>query len=135
MTRAAAERLTWFIAALGAVVVTAVTATQGSWAGASAAAGAAIALANWYVLKLLVDRLLGGSIQRQAGLAIVLIGKMGAFMGAVYLLLQGGYVQLIPFTLGVSTLMLGPLLGSFLHMFLTPPPNSKTESERVDAAR
>lgn len=131
MTRAAAERLTWFIAALGAVVSVAVTATQGAWAGASAAAGAAVALANWLVLKLLVDRLLGGSIQRQAGLAIVLIAKMGAFMGAVYLLLMGDYVQPIPFTLGVSTLMAGPLLGSLLHVLITP----KTESERPDAAR
>jgi hypothetical protein len=131
MTRAAAERLTWFIAALGAVVSVAVTATQGAWAGASSAAGVAIALANWLALKLLVDRLLGGSIQRQAGLAIVLIAKMGAFMGAIFFLLQRGWVQPIPFTLGVSTLMAGPLLGSLLHVLLTP----KTESERTDAAR
>ena len=131
MTKAAAERLTWFIAALGAVVSVVVTATQGAWAGASAAAGVAIALANWYVLKLIVDRLLGGSIRRQAGLAIILIAKMGAFMAAVYLLLMGGYVQPIPFTLGVSTLMAGPLLGSLVHVLTTP----KTESERADAAR
>jgi hypothetical protein len=131
MTKAAAERLTWFIAALGAVVSVAITATQGAWAGASAAAGVAIALANWFVLKLIVDRLLGGSIQRQAGLAIVLIAKMGAFMAAVYLLLMGGYVLPIPFTFGVSTLMAGPLLGSLVHVLMTP----KTESERADAAR
>ena len=131
MTKAAAERLTWFIAALGAVVSVVVTATQGAWAGASAAAGVAIALANWYVLKLIVDRLLGGSMRRQAGLAIILIAKMGAFMAAVYLLLMGGYVQPIPFTLGVSTLMAGPLLGSLVHVLTTP----KTESERADAAR
>ena len=131
MTRAAAERLTWFIAALGAVVTVAVTAAQGAWAGASAAAGVAIALANWFVLRLLVDRLLGGSIQRQAGLAIVLIAKMGAFMAGVYVLLSGGYVLPIPFTLGVSSLMAGPLLGSLLHVLFTP----KTESERPDAAR
>ena len=131
MNRAAAERLTWFIAALGTVVSVAVTATQGAWAGASAAAGVAVALANWLVLKLLVDRLLGGSMQRQAGLAVVLIAKMGGFMAAVFLLLQGGYVQPIPFTLGVSTLMAGPLLGSLIYVLTTP----KTESERPDAAR
>jgi hypothetical protein len=91
----------------------------------------AVALANWDALKLLVDRLLGGSIQRQAALAVVLIAKMGAFMGAVYILLQGGYVLPIPFTLGVSTLMVGPLLGSLVHVLFSP----KAESERPDAAR
>ena len=131
MSKAAAERLTWFIAGLGALATIAVTASHGVLAGASSAAGVAVALANWFVLKLVVDALLGGSIQRQAGLAIVLVAKMAAFMGAVFVLLYGGFVQPIPFTVGVSSLMAGPLFGSLVHVLTTP----KTESERPDAAR
>jgi hypothetical protein len=131
MTRAAAERLTWFIAGVGAVTIAAVAALRGPVPALSTAAGVAIALANWFALRMLVDRLLGGSIRRQAGLALVLIAKVGAFMGAVFILLQGGYVQPIPFTFGVSSLMVGPILGSLVLVLLTP----KTESEPADAAR
>ena len=129
MTRAAAERLTWFIVAVGAVTTAATAATHGRWPGVSSAAGVALALANWFALRLLVDRLLGGSIRRRAGLALVLVAKMGAFMGVAFLLLQSGYVQPLPFTLGVSSLMVGPMLGSLLHVLLTP------KTENADAAR
>ena len=77
-------------------------------------------------LRLIVERVIGGSLRRQAGLTFVLLFKMAGLIALVFLLLRGGLVEVLPFTLGVSSLMAGSLLGSFVHVLTAPA----VESER-----
>ena len=126
MTREASARLTWFIAGLGLLATLGLSLAYGVQAGASGALGAAVALANWFALRVLVDRIVGGSVKQQAGVALLLIGKMGGLMALAFVLLKSGWVQILPFTVGVSSLMAGALLGSLVHVLTAPA----VESER-----
>lgn len=126
MSRQLAARLTWFIAGFGVLAVVLMLVRSGVDAATSAAAGAAVALGNWFLLRLIVDRVIGGSVQKQAGLSFLLIAKMGGLIGLVFLLLRSGYVQVVPFTIGVSSLMAGAIFGSFLYVLTAKP----VESER-----
>jgi hypothetical protein len=126
MSRRLAVRLTWFIAGFGVLAVVLMLVRSGVDAATSAGAGAAVALGNWFLLRLIVDRVIGGSVRKQAGLSFLLIAKMGGLVGLVFLLLRSGYVQVVPFTIGVSSLMAGAIFGSFLYVLTAKP----VESER-----
>ena len=126
MSRHVAARLTWFIAGFGVLAIVLMQLRYGFDAAASAAAGSAVALGNWFLLRLIVDRVIGGSVRKQAGLTFLLLVKMGALIGLVFLLLRSGFVQVLPFTAGISSLMLGAIFGSFVHVLTAKP----VESER-----
>jgi hypothetical protein len=141
MSRELAARLTWFIAGFGVLAVVLMLVRSGVDAAASAGAGAAVALGNWFLLRLIVDRVISagsgtapalrggassGSVRKQAGLSFLLIAKMGGLIGLVFLLLRSGFVQVVPFTIGVSSLMAGAIFGSFLYVLTAKP----VESER-----
>ena len=126
MSRSASARLTWFIAGFGVLAVVVMQVLYGVDAATSAAVGGAVALGNWFLLRLIVDRVVGGSVRRQVGLSFLLIAKMGALIALVFLLLRSGLVELMPFTAGVSSLMAGALAGSFVHVLTAKP----VESER-----
>jgi hypothetical protein len=117
MTRSAAARLSWFIFGLGVAATAALYATRGPVAGRSAAAGAVVALGNWYLLRFIIGRVLDGRVRRKAAFSVLLFAKMGALIGVVFALLHSGFVQPIAFTIGVSSLALGTLLGSCVHIF------------------
>jgi hypothetical protein len=125
MSRAAAERLTNFILGLGVAVAVAVYFARGQFAGVSAAVGVAIAVADWYLLRLIVARVVEGNIKRQAAFAFVLFIKLGALMALVFWLLHRQLVDPMAFTLGMSSLVGGVLIGSFLHILTA----SAVESE------
>jgi hypothetical protein len=126
MSRSASARLTWFIAGFGVLAVVFMQLSYGTDAGISAAVGAAVALGNWLMLRLIVDRVVGGTVRKQVGLSFLLIVKMGALVALSFLLLRSGWVQVLPFTAGVSSLMAGALTGSFVHVLTAKP----VESER-----
>jgi hypothetical protein len=126
MSRSASARLTWFIAGFGVLAIVAMQVGYGLDAGISAAVGAAVALGNWFMLRLIVDRVIGGSVRKQVGLTFLLIVKMGALIALCFLLLRTGLVQVLPFAAGVSSLMAGALTGSFVHVLTAKP----VESER-----
>jgi len=126
MSRSASARLTWFIAGFGVLAIVLMQLGYGTDAGISAAIGAAVALGNWFMLRLIVDRVVGGTVQRQVGLSFLLIVKMGALVAVSFLLLRSGWVQVLPFAAGVSSLMAGALTGSFVHVLTAKP----VESER-----
>jgi hypothetical protein len=126
MSRSASARLTWFIAGFGVLAIAFMQVSYGTHAGVSAAVGAAVALGNWFMLRLIVDRVVGGTVRKQVGLSFLLIVKMGALVALSFLLLRSGWVQVLPFTAGVSSLMAGALTGSFVHVLTAKP----VESER-----
>jgi hypothetical protein len=103
-----------FVAGLGLVTSLAVFAAGGSHAGLSAAAGAALALANFVLLRTIVQRIVTGDMHRKLPVIGLLFLKMGAVMGLVFLVIIRGWVTLIPFTIGLSTLSVGLIANSLL---------------------
>ena len=121
MTRAAAQRLTWFIVGLGAITIAAMHALRGPEGAQSAAVGVVVALANWFSLRFIVGRVVAGNVRTKARFALLLVVKMAAVMALVLLIVWSGLVEPVAFTIGISSLALGALLGSFAHVVTAQP--------------
>ena len=116
MPTEAAHRLSAYVITLG-VIFTAVGAYVGGMQTAwSTGIGAALAVANWYLLKWIVTRVVEGTTSRKGSFLALLFVKLGAFMLAVYALIALHIVTPLPFTLGLSALVVGLLLGSFVYI-------------------
>jgi hypothetical protein len=120
MSRTDADRLSWYILGLGAVLVCTVFALSGGGdpvrATVSASVGVVVALANWFLLRYIIGRVFDGNVRRQAAFSFVLFVKLGGLIALVFFLLRSGLVLPIPFTVGVSSMALGVLLGAFVHI-------------------
>jgi hypothetical protein len=64
-------------------------------------------------------------VKNQAAFSFVLVAKMGGLMGLIFVLLRSGLVQSIPFTVGVSTLVVGSLAGAFISVLTAPAAEGK----------
>jgi hypothetical protein len=126
MTRAATERLTGYILALAVFAAVLLYLVSGERAGLSAAIGGGIAVANWLMLRFIVGRVVDGNVKRQLAFSFVTCVKLGGLLAVCYWLLRSAIVEPIPFILGLSALVSGPLLGSFVHILTA----SAVESER-----
>jgi hypothetical protein len=126
MNRASSHRLTWFILGLGVVVTLAIYVQTGTEAAISSGLGVAIALANWYLLRVIVARVVGGEVRGYARFTFLVVVKMVILLGLIFVLLRSGLVQPLAFTIGISSLALGTLLGSFVHVLTA----RAVESER-----
>lgn len=122
MTRAAAQRLTWFILAVGAIAIAVVHVLRGAEAAQSAAVGVAVALANWFSLRFIVGRVVRGDVRTQTRFALLLVAKMAGVLGVVLALIFSGLVEPVAFTIGISSLAVGALLGSFAHVLTAQQP-------------
>ena len=122
MTRAAAQRLTWYILALGAIAIAAVYGLRGAAAAQSATVGVVVALANWFSLRFIVGRVVRGDVRTQTRFALLLVVKMAAVLGVVLALIVSGWVEPIAFTIGISVMALGALFGSFGHVLSSQRP-------------
>jgi len=122
MNKIAADRMTYYVVALGLIAVGAVYGLMGAQAALSTAIGVAVGLVNWFIQKFIVGRLLlsSGSQKSQLGAAALLFLKMGLLMGGLFVLLRSGLVQLIPFTVGISTLVLGVIAGGLIQSLTAP---------------
>ena len=126
MSKAALDRMTLFILGLGVAASLGALLFAGPMKALSVATGVVVAIANWYLLRFIVGRVVGGSVRRQGAFTFVLFAKMGGLMALVFFLLRSGLFAPIPFTIGMSCLVVGALLGSFVHVLTAPP----AESER-----
>jgi hypothetical protein len=81
----------------------------------------AVALANWFALRFIVGRVVGGNVRTQTRFALLLVAKMVAVIAVVLLLVWSGLVEPIAFTIGISSLALGALLGSFAYVVTAQP--------------
>lgn len=128
--RRVARRVTFYIAGLGVLLTLALWLSgRPEWAEGSAA-GAALALVNWLLMQWIVGRVIGGAVQRQAGLMLVLVAKMGALMALVYALIRYEVVHAPGFLVGLGALFGGVIVGS-LHQLLS----GKPAEGRSDASR
>jgi hypothetical protein len=127
MNRIAADRMTYVVIALGVVAVGAVYGLMGAEAALSTAIGVAVGLLNWLMQKFIVGRMLSGGQKSQLGAAALLFLKLGLLMGGLFVLLRSGLVQLIPFTVGISTLVVGVIAGGLIQSLMAP---QTAENER-----
>jgi hypothetical protein len=127
MTKTATDRLSYVVMALGVVATLAIYGAMGFEAAKSCAIGVLVGIANWFIQRFIVGRLLSGSQKSQLGAAAFLFLKMGLLMGGLFVLLRSGFVQLIPFTVGISTLVVGVIAGGLYQSLLAPP---TAENER-----
>jgi hypothetical protein len=125
MNAKVAERLTWYILGLGLAVTVGAYAVSGRTAGQSAAAGSAVAVGNWFLLRFILTRVVAGSMRSKAAFSGLLVVKMGALMGIVFVLLHNRWVEPLAFTAGVSSLVVGSLLGSFAYVLRAPAAEGK----------
>jgi hypothetical protein len=127
MTRADADRMTACIAALGVLLAVLAGVGMGLRAGYSAAAGAALALGDFWVLKRIAARVVDGGVANRGAFMFLAFFKFGVLMLLIGALLRFELVAPLPFLLGLSSLMGGVLLGAFLTILAGP---SAVESER-----
>jgi len=121
-----ASRLTWFIVGLGLAATVYAYALHGSLTARSVAVGAGVAAGNWFLLRFILARVVAGSMRSKAMFSGLVMVKMAALMGLVFVLLNTHWVQPLPFTIGVSSLIVGPLLGSFVHVVMMPAAEGKS---------
>ena len=126
MSKAALDRMTVFILGLGVLASLGALLLAGPTKALSVATGVAVAVANWYLLRFIVGRVVSGNVRNQAAFSFVLFLKMGGLMALVFFLLRSGYFAPIPFTIGMSCLVVGALLGAFVHVLTA----TEAESER-----
>lgn len=108
------------VAVVGVLDAVAVGYFAGRGAGASAAFGATLGLANLLVLGRMVRAFLGRGGASMPWVVAALT-KLAVLLLAMYLPVRAGLVQVLPFVIGFGALPLGIVLGQLL----TVPPTSK----------
>ena len=116
-------RMTVFVAGLGLATTLAAFQLAGSHAAVSAACGAALALANFLLLRTIVQRIVVGDMHRKAPVLFLLFLKMGGVMALVYLVISRHWVEPIAFTVGLSSLVVALIA----HSLLAPREKSQNE--------
>jgi ATP synthase I chain len=113
MTKASADRMTVFVAALGLAIALGYLSVS-TRAALSAGVGGVVGLLNFLALRYIVGRVVDGDMQRKAGLIGLIYLKMGGVMFAVYWVISSGFVAPIPFTVGLSSLVVGLIVSSLI---------------------
>lgn len=103
-----------FVAFLGLATSLAVFAAGGMKAGLSSAGGAALALVNFVLLRTIVQKIVSRDMQQKLPVVALLFIKMGVLMGLICLVIIRGWVEPIPFLVGISCLAIGLIASSLL---------------------
>ena len=133
MTSSAAERMTGFVVAFGLAMTALAYGLWGASGAGSAAVGVAVAVADLFVLRFVVRRLLQGNVTSKSFFAFVLVLKMFGLIGFIYLLMAQQLVAPMAFAQGMSALAGGVVVGGFFAITSAPQParaGHGTQSER-----
>lgn len=106
------NRITLHVAAVGAVLSGGAFLVVGGAPAVGTLVGAVVAVANWLALRWVIGRVAKGSARTRAVLMTLLALKMGALMAVCYALIVRFDVHAIGFTVGISSLVVGLLLGA-----------------------
>lgn len=98
------------VAITGVVASVAAAVLAGSRPAASVAVGALFAAANLWAIALVVRGLLGQK-RGSTPWALIAVLKFGFLIGALYLLLKSGWVELLPLLVGYGALPVGIVAG------------------------
>jgi hypothetical protein len=113
----------WSVAFVGAVLTLLCPLVAGLGSVLSVASGAALAVANLWVLSRVVRGFLAKTGPKLPWAALA-FGKFSLLLGTVYILVDAGWVQLLPLLIGFGALPLGIVL-SVLRS--SPPEQSLVE--------
>ena len=111
-----AHRLSIHIAIVGVLLTVFAGVSWGSAGVIGTGAGAVMGLVNWYLLKWIVQRLVSREVRQHARFMAIVLMKMGAYLLTAYGLLALGWVQPVPFVVGLGALVGGLFLGSFQYI-------------------
>ncbi len=111
--RTTINRITLYVVGASVALTIVMFAVGGVAMGVGAAVGGAVAIANWLAMRWVGQRLLVASDRGRLVWGTLLALKMAALMGIVWLILSTGMVDPMGFTVGLSGLVLGALLGAF----------------------
>ena len=109
--RATLETITRFVVGGSALLVATTFLLGGADRGIGAAIGGGFAIANWFAMRWLAQRLMVANPQGKMGLALLLCLKTGIALGAVTVILSTRLVDPIGFIVGFSGLVFGILVG------------------------
>ncbi len=104
------DRITTYVAAFG-VLLSVAAFFVSTEVGIGALSGAAIAIGDWLVTRLLGRRLLAAGDSGRTILSLTLVGKMTAVLLACALVLASGRVSALGFLIGISAMVLGVVFG------------------------
>ncbi len=106
------QRMTRPLLLIAASVVCIAFALWGAQRGAAAAVGAGLSVLNWFTLRWLVSRMFGGG--NKAALGMLLMAKIGALIGVVFVLINRLQLDPIGLAFGLGVLFLGPAIAGLL---------------------
>lgn len=106
--------LTGVLALLGVAITLCCWTAWGPARGAAAAVGSTVSVLNWVSMRWLIGRILAADASSRAGFSLLLVAKMGALMGVLYLLMQHFALDPLGLVLGLSVLFVGPVFGVLL---------------------
>jgi hypothetical protein len=106
------DRIAPVVAALGATAAALAFAIGGMSVGIGATVGAVVGLGNWLVLRRVTLKIISSTDEKKAPYALLLVGKLAALLGLVWVLLAVLHVHPAGFVVGTGGLVLGTLYGS-----------------------
>lgn len=112
--RKPSHSLTGVLALLGVVITLSCFAAWGTERGVAAAIGSTVGVLNWISLRWLVGKMLVAESALRAGFGLLLVAKMGALMGVLFVLMQHFAIEPLGLILGLGVLFAGPVLGALL---------------------
>jgi hypothetical protein len=84
----------------------------GAQRGLAASVGAGLSLINWFALRYLVARMFDGG--NKAALGMLLMAKIGALIGVVFVLISRVRLDPIGLAFGLGVLFIGPAVAGLL---------------------
>ena len=107
------QRITRYVIGASIALTALAFVLGGLWTGVGAAVGAALAIGNWVLMRFVGQRLLVATDAGRIVWGAILMVKMGVLLAIAWAVLSTGAVDPIGFSVGVSGLVFGLLLGAF----------------------
>lgn len=122
------RRITAYVVGASVLLAAIAFALGGMHMGIGAMVGGGVAIANWFAMRWVAQRLLNASDQGKAIWGTLLALKMGALLAITWAILSTGVVDPTGFTIGLSGLVLGAL-GGALHTATSARPADDAATE------
>ncbi len=127
------DKITFYIAALGGVATVLAFAVGGVRVGLGAFVGAGVALANWAFLRWLMHRMADQGTSHRQRWMLLLTAKMIAMMMACWVLITGLGINPMGFVIGLSSLVLGVVVGALVHRTMATDDSSLSEGSSANS--
>jgi hypothetical protein len=110
----ATQRMTRPLLTIAAILVCLAFGLWGVQRGVATLAGVLVGLSNWFALRWLMQRLVLEQTSNRAAVSLLLIGKIGLLMAAVFILISRLALDPIGVAFGLSVLFVGPVIAGLL---------------------